>query len=88
MKKRPSYEIKEKILNLVKEGERNYADINKKIGTNYYTLKKHIVDLDDSEEVTVTVVEKDKTRGQLSYFVKITEHGLQTLENKKKRKTV
>ncbi|MBS3123334.1 hypothetical protein J4437_01730 [Candidatus Woesearchaeota archaeon] len=88
MKKRPSYDIREKILWLVKEKELNYADINRKIGTNYYSLKKHISDLEDSGEVSLRKEEKDKTRGQLSYFVTITEHGHKTLDNKKKRKSI
>ncbi len=86
MKKRASYQIREKILWLVKEGERNYADLNKKLGTNYYSLKKHVADLEDSEEVTITTIDKDETRGQPSHFVKITDHGIQTLKNKEKRK--
>ena len=86
MKKRGAYQIREKILLLVKESERNYADINKKIGTNYYSLKKHIEDLEDSQEVTIRTINKDEARGQPSFFVNITEHGLKTLENKKKRR--
>ena len=85
MKKRSTYQVREKILWLVKEGEHNYADINKKLGTNYYSLKKHLKDLEDSQEVIVRTEDKDKTRGQPSYFVRITAHGLQTLENQKKR---
>jgi len=85
MKKRPTYEIRGKILMLVKEHEQNYADINKKLGTNYNSLKRHIEDLEDSDDVAVRTEPKDKTRGQPSYFVKITEHGIKTLENKKKR---
>lgn len=84
--KRTSYKIKEQILSLVKEQPYKYTELQRKIGTNYNSVKAHCEDLEDSEEVSVEYIPSDPANGRPAYKVQITERGIKTLENKKKRK--
>ncbi|GEM_PF-1659308 len=84
--KRRSYKIRENILWKVKEEDLKYTELARKLGTNYESVKAHCDDLEDSEEIEVEYIPKDPANGKPSYLVKITQRGLKTLENKKKRK--
>ena len=84
--KRSSYKIRENILWKIKEQDLKYTEIARKLGTNYESVKAHCEDLEDSEEIKIEYITKDPANGKPSNLVKITEKGLKTLENKKKRK--
>lgn len=87
MKKRPSYEIKEAILWHVKEKPGVHPNtLNHKIGTNPDSLKDHIQNLEDSEEIRVERMDKDPANGKPSTFLYPTAKGNKTLENIRKRK--
>ncbi|MEK6863329.1 MAG: hypothetical protein AABW53_01395 [Nanoarchaeota archaeon] len=87
MKKRPSYEIKEKILRQVKETPGIHPNtLNYKIGTNPASLTSHLQNLEDSEEIKVEHTDKDPANGKPSTFLYPTAKGNKTLENIRKRK--
>ncbi|MEK6939471.1 MAG: hypothetical protein AABX31_01970 [Nanoarchaeota archaeon] len=87
MKKRPSYEIKEKILWHVKENPGVHPNtLNYKVGTNPNSLKAHLQDLEDSEEIKIERIDKDPANGKPSTYLYPTIKGNKTLENIRKRK--
>ena len=87
MKKRPSYELKEKILWKVEETPGVHPNtLNHKIGTNPNSLKSHLQSLEDSEEIRIEHIDKDPANGKPSTFLYPTAKGNKTLENIEKRK--
>ena len=86
MGKRSSYEVRNEILLTVREKPLKLSGVQRKIGTNFNTVKSHCQDLEDSEEVKIITNPHDPATGRISFLIEITGKGLKTLENKQKRK--
>ena len=85
MAKRSSYDIRIDIITVVREGEFPLSKIEKKVDTNYYTVKKICEDLADLELVKIRKIEKDPANGKPSYHVSITQKGRDYLEKVKSK---
>ena len=82
MHKRTSYEIKKKVLMVVKEKPSTYAQLERKVNTGYRSIKSNCEELQLYGQVKV-VVKKHPANGRPSHMVSITESGLKTLKSKK-----
>lgn len=81
MPKRSSYDIKEKILYVVREKPATYAELERKVNTGYRTIKQNCEELENFGQVQVEEIEHPANKKQ-SHVVHITEHGLKTLKKK------
>lgn len=78
MNKRPSTDIKKKILSLTKSSPLTFAQLERKVNTGYRTIKANCVELESFG--LVKIEEKiNPQNGQISNVVKITERGLEYL---------
>lgn len=83
MSKRPSYEIKLLILKAVKEKQSTYAQLERKINTNFDSIKANCQELQRFGQIKIEQIQKHPKNGRLSYIVSITEFGLKTLNESK-----
>ncbi len=87
MPKRSSYEIQTGILGCVKEGKCNYAELERKLGTGFRTVKSNCELLEGFGQIKIHKLEKHPANGKPSYDVSITESGMESLTKAKKKTT-
>ena len=81
--KRKSYDIKNKMLMIIKEEKMKYSHLERRLNTSYRTVKLHCKQLEKEGMITINKIDKDPANGRESYEAQITEHGLKTLKNMK-----
>ncbi len=86
MHKRQSYQIKEKILNVVKESPATYAQLERKVNTGFRTIKSNCSELEMFGQISVRKLEKHPSNGKPSFKVSITPQGLELLKKLEKSK--
>ena len=87
MPKRSSYEIKEKILLYVKEKPATYAQLERKVNTGFRTIIANVKELINFGLLEVEYLNNHPKNAHVYHLVKITPQGIQTLQNKKNRKS-
>jgi predicted transcriptional regulator len=85
MGKRAEYSIMQKFLLEVKEKEATYAELERSLNTGNRTVKKNATMLEALGQVSIRRIEKHPSNGRESYLVKISDHGLKSLERMKAR---
>jgi predicted ArsR family transcriptional regulator len=78
MPKRPSFEIKKKILACLREKPLSYAELERKINTGFRTVKANCEELDLLGDVKIDVA-KHKANGRKAHMVSITTQGIKLL---------
>lgn len=86
MHKRQSYQIKEKILNVVKEAPATYAQLERKVNTGFRTIKANCKELELFGQITISGVKKHPANGKPSFSVSITPQGMELLKKREKVK--
>ena len=87
MAKRQSYEIKKQILRVLKEGPLKYSEIERKIDTNFNTIRNNCEELEDHDYISVKTIEKDPANGKPSHPVSITSKGRDFLKKLEKKES-
>jgi predicted transcriptional regulator len=80
MPKRKTYEIKHKILSVIKEKALSYTRIQTKLSTNYDSVKNNCEELKLYGFVKINEIKEHPENGKPAYFVEITENGLEILK--------
>lgn len=80
MYKRSSFEIKKKILELSKN-EKTFAELERKINTNFNTIKENCNELEKFGFITIKKILKHPKNGKHYFEIKITEQGINFLKN-------
>jgi predicted ArsR family transcriptional regulator len=84
MPKRGSYEIKKRILTVVREKPATYAELERKVDTGYHTIKDNCEELVDYGYINVEKIERHPANGKPSFTVKISESGRAFIAKKEK----
>lgn len=84
MKKRPTREIKQRILFILREKPSTYAQLERKANTGYRTVKTICEDLEQYGQVEVKHIEKHPANGRPSYEVNLTNQGRESIKKLKK----
>jgi predicted ArsR family transcriptional regulator len=84
MTKRKAYEVRKKILMALREKPLSYAQLERKINTGFRTIKRNCEELETYEILEIEKIDKDPANGKPSYRVKITNHGVKSLERLKR----
>ncbi len=79
MLKRSSFEIKKKILELSKS-EKTLAELERKINTNFNTIKSNCKELEKFGFIKITKENKHEKNGRPFFKIKITEQGINFLK--------
>lgn len=80
MKKRSTYQLREKILFLLKESESlTLTQIQTKLSTNYESVKNNCQDLETYGLIEIKKEKKHSKNGKPYYSVKLTKEGYSTL---------
>ena len=74
MSKRGSFEIKKKILELLKVSSMTYAQLERKVNTGFRTVKSNCDELKEYGFIDIKE-EINKANGQISYKISITTKG-------------
>jgi len=82
MIKRSSFDIKKKILSLVKSSPLTFAQLERKTNTGYNTIKNNCDELELYGFVNIEKKEKHPKSGRPFYQVKITNKGREFLREK------
>ncbi len=82
MSKRTSFEIKRKILICVKDKPLTFAELERKVGTGYRTVKSNCDELKGFSQVRIDFVKRHPANGRKAYVVSITEQGVKFLKQK------
>ena len=75
MYKRSSFEIKKKILELTKS-EKTFAELERKINTNFNTIKTNCEELEKFGFIQINKKGKHPKNGKPFFQIKITEEGI------------
>ena len=75
MSKRTSFEIKKKILSLLKSESLTYAQLERKTNTGFRTVKSNCEELALYGLVEIKKIEKHTLNGRHFFQIKITEKG-------------
>jgi predicted transcriptional regulator len=75
MPKRTTYEIRDNIVMIIKDGEYFLSKLEKKVKTNFLTVKRICSDLELLGLVKINRIEKHPSNGKESYNISITEQG-------------
>jgi len=86
MAKRKSYDIRKKILHMVREEPVSYTKIQTKLSTNYDSVKNNCKELEFYGFVKIKTIENHPENGQLSYEVEITPKGRDIVKKIEKNK--
>ena len=82
MYKRSSFEIKKKILFLLKSGDLTYAQLERKTNTGFRTIKNNCDELESYGFIGIEKNEKHPKSGKPFSMIKITENGREFLKKK------
>jgi len=74
MLKRSSFDIKKKILELVKS-PKTFAELERKVNTGFITIKENCDELEKFGFVTIRKISKHSMNGKPYFEVRITEQG-------------
>ena len=74
MSKRSSFDIKKKILELVKS-PKTFAELERKVNTGFVTIKENCKELAKFGFVTIKKIAKHSMNGKPYFEIKITEQG-------------
>ncbi|MBI4738863.1 hypothetical protein HY772_04840 [Candidatus Woesearchaeota archaeon] len=85
MPKRRSYEIKEKILLLVREKPLTYAELERKVNTGYRSIESNCEELEHYGQVKIDYIPKHPSNGRPAHQVIIAEQGRVSLKKGKKQ---
>lgn len=80
MSKRSSFEIKKKILELSKS-EKSLAELERKINTNFNTIKSNCKELEKFGFIKIAKENKHEKNGRPFFKIKITEQGIKFLKS-------
>ncbi len=80
MSKRSSFDIKKKILELVKS-PKTFAELERKVNTGFITIKENCEELEKFGFVTIKKISKHSANGKPYFEVKITEQGINFLKS-------
>ena len=69
----------------VREEPLSYAQLERKINTGFRTIKQDCEELEAYDIISVEKIDKDPANGKPSYRIKITTHGIKSLEKLKKK---
>jgi len=75
MSKRSSFEIKKKILFLLKSGDLTYAQLERKTNTGFRTIKNNCDELESYEFIKIEKNKKHPKSGKPYSVIKVTEKG-------------
>ncbi len=81
--KRSSYEIKKRILSVVKEKSATYAQLERKVNTGYRSIKANCEELELYGQIEIKTIKEHPANNRPSTVVSITDKGLETLQKKK-----
>ena len=84
MKKRPTREIKQIILFVLREKPATYAQLERKVNTGYRTVKSICEDLAQYGQVEIKRIGKHPANGRPSYKVYLTNQGQESIRGLKK----
>lgn len=85
MAKRSSYDIKEKILMLVKEKPETYAHLERKLSTGFRTIKNNCKELEKLGLLNVQEQGKNPANGRPYFQVSLTNQGMKLVDGKKSK---
>jgi len=68
---------------ILKEEPMVYSKIERKINTNFNTVKMHLKNLEEDGFIKVTKTDKDKANGRPSYEASLTADGLKKVKKPK-----
>jgi len=80
MSKRSSFDIKKKILNLVKFTHLTFAQLERKTNTGYNTIKNNCNELESYEFIKIKKKEKHPKSGRPFFEIEITDKGQEFLK--------
>lgn len=80
MSKRSSFDIKKKILELVKS-PKTFAELERKVNTGFVTIKENCEELEKFGFIKITKMNKHEKNGKPYFEIKITEQGINFLKN-------
>jgi len=80
MSKRSSFNIKKKILGLIKSSPMTLAQLERKVNTGFNTIKSNCQELESYEFIKIEKKEKHPKSGKPYFQIKITEKGLEYLK--------
>lgn len=79
--KRTTSEIKKRILQiLTQNGKQTYAELERKVNTNWYTIKNNCDELEKFGAVEIKKLNKHDANGRPFFEVKITNTGREVLK--------
>lgn len=84
--KRTSFEIKKKILYYIKESSLSLAQLERKVNTNYITIKNSCNELEEYGFIEIKKIEKHPSNGKPFYYISLTNKGRQIIDKNKKEK--
>lgn len=79
MSKRSSFDIKKKILELVKS-PKTFAELERKVNTGFVTIKENCEELEKFGFIKITKMSKHEKNGKPYFEIKITEQGINFLK--------
>ena len=80
MLKRSSFNIKKKILELIKSSALTYAQLERKINTGYRTIKSNCEELESFGLVKIKKNSKHSANGKPFFNIEITDKGREFLK--------
>ena len=82
MTKRPSADIRKRILMVLREEPLTYAKLERKVNTGFRTIKASCEELATYGQVSIRKVEKHPSNGKPAYVLSLTEQGQKTIARK------
>jgi len=81
MSGRTSLQIKKQILNVLKDGKmHSYAELEKRVNSNWQTIREHCKELEIFECVAIEHKESHQKNNKPYTEISITKNGLKTLD--------
>ena len=84
--KRPTKEIKQKVLFVLRENPATYAQLERKVNTGFRTIKSNCKELELYGFLTIKEMGKHPANGRPSFSVKITLEGMEILKKAKNQR--
>ena len=85
MSKRKPYEVRKRILLLLREKPLSYTKIQNKLSTNYDSVKNNCEELEIYEFIKVNKIERHPENGKPYFDVELTEKGYHITQKLKKK---
>ena len=80
MPKRTPYQVRKRILAVLRDKPLNYTQIQTKLSTNYDSVKNNCEELQLYELVSILTIEHHPENGKPSYEVSLTDRGFKTVK--------